>query len=124
MAPATVWQDSTALCDATADPAIVQQDSTTLFFMEIADDLDTLFEARREAFEVIDGQPTYTNQTALLRSLRISSIPSNSTRNEGNTTSSASSWTSPTILRNLDHRYPVQHVQQSTTNRLMMAELV
>ena len=29
--------------------------------MAIADDLHTLFEARREAFETVDGQPTYSD---------------------------------------------------------------
>ena len=74
----SVRQDSTKLCAATAVPAIVRQvskasfalvaapaivwrDSTILLSMAIADDLHTLFEARRESFEVVDGQPTDAN---------------------------------------------------------------
>ena len=37
--------------------------------MAIADDLHTLFEARREAFEIVDGQPTYADLHRIVEEL-------------------------------------------------------
>ena len=37
--------------------------------MDIADDLHTLFEERREAFEIIDRQPTYSDLHRILEEL-------------------------------------------------------
>ena len=69
----------------------------------------------RHSKSLTDKQPmpTYTTSYSIYQ---ISSIPFNSTSRGGGTTSLASSWTRPTTPSDSEHRYPVQNVQQSTTN--------
>ena len=60
-APAILWRIIKTLFASIAAPTIIWRDSTALFFMAIADYLHTLLEARREAFDVVDRQPTYAD---------------------------------------------------------------
>ena len=57
--------------------------------MAISDDLRTLFEARREAFEIVGGQPTDANLHHIIEELAKLLYSSILTRKGVNTTSSA-----------------------------------